>query len=738
MLSMDEVDELLARQWHFPDGADAAALTQLWELAAARGWFDAGELGGLDELGGPSELGGLGGVMALVRATGAAACPLPVMDGFVAVELLTNPPENSATRELSAAVSTGEVRILVVAADPTVETVPFAEGGIAASHVLLLPPGGGCAWVRPVEFAVPVPGLAAPAWARLHLGVPEAVFDVDPEPAARALSLLRLGLAARAMAAARRTHDASIAHAKVRRQFGQAIGGFGAVQQRTASREIELAAGELLIADAVRRHQREDPDRILATELAASHAAVVAPRVQLSAHQTLGAGAYFEGHDGPWLFRRVHADVTLLDACPPPDGTVADMLIASADGLPAVDSPAGATAIREQARDFCAAHHTGDRQFHKGDDAGVVAAMAARKWFGMTWPAADGGSEATLTEQLAVHDEIAYRQLPVANAVAAVSVVGAPLVKYGTAEQKERYLPRIQDGKLTFCLGYSELEAGSDLASLRTAAVRDGDGWVVNGTKSWITNAGTAEYMWLAARTDPDANPPMAGISMFIVPMATAGISTEPHQALSGQTCGTVTFRDVRVDDDARVGAVNSGWQVITETLTGERLLLATELAGISRRQLDELLAAARASADDAADPAGGAADPADPADPGGIAGIVGPPGSAKRAALSAVAVQVQAVCVLLAEAARKAESTTNPHATRLTAAMAGALAAETAGQLAEDALRILGPTAALSTPDAPGAGLFEQSLRLSVLAFLGGGTNDVQRGLIARGLGLI
>lgn len=699
MLSMDEVDELLARQWRFPDRADAAALTRLWGLAAARGWFDVGDLDS---------------VMTLVRATGAAACPLPVMDGFVAVDLLTNPPGNPATRELSAAVSAGDVKILVVAADPTVESVPFAEGGIAASHVLLLPPAGGCAWVRPVEFAVPAPGLAAPPWARLHLSAPEAVFDVAPEPAARALSLLRLGLAARAMAAARRTHDASIAHAKVRRQFGQAIGGFGAVQQRTAARQIELAAGELLIADAVRRHRREAPDRILATELAASHAALVAPRVQVSAHHTLGAGAYFEGHDGPWLFRRVHADIALLDTCPPPHGTVADILIGSADSLPTVDSTARAAAIREQARAFCAAHHTGDRLFHKGDDAAVVAAMSAREWFGMTWPGADGGSQATLTEQLALHDEIAYRQLPVANAVAAVSVVGAPLVKYGTAEQKGRYLPRIRDGKLTFCLGYSEPEAGSDLAALTTTAIRDGEDWVINGTKSWITNAGTAEYMWLAARTDLDANPPMAGISMFIVPMATAGISTEPHQALSGQTCGTVTFTDVRVGDAARIGTVNSGWQVITETLTGERLLLATELAGISRRQLDELLAAARADA----------------------AGIAGPPGSAKRATLSAMAVQVQAVNVLLAEAAREAESTT-PHTARLTAAMAGVLAAETAGQLAEDALRILGPAAALGTPDIPGAGVFEQGLRLSVLAFLGGGTNDVQRGLIARGLGL-
>lgn len=705
MLRMDEADELLARQWHFPTLADGAALAQLWSLAAARGWFDAD---------------GLTSVLTLVRATGAAACPLPVMDGFVAVELLrtaledSDDLEKSAFLEFSTGITAGEIRILVVPADPAVQTVPFAEAGTAASHVLLLPPSGGPAAVRPVEFAVPQPGLASPPWARLHLGEPEAVLDVDPVRAGRALSLLRLGLTVRAMAAARRTHDMSVAHAKVRRQFGQAIGGFGAVQQRTAAREIELVAGELLIADAVRRHSRDDPDRILATELAASHAGVVASRVQTSAHHTLGAGAYFEGHDGPWLFRRVHADIALLAAFPPPHGTVADILIGSTDPLPAVDSTAQVAAMREQARSFCAANRSGLKLFGKGDDPALVAAMSARKWLGMTWPGADGGEEATLTEQLALQDEIAYHQLPVANAIAAVSVVGAPVVKYGTAEQKAAYLPQIRDGRLTFCLGYSEPEAGSDLASLATTAIRDGEEWVINGTKAWITNAGTAEYIWLAARTDPDAKPPMAGISMFIVPMATAGISTEPHQALSGQTCCTVRFDDVRVSDSALIGPAGRGWQVITDTLTGERLLLASELGGISRRQFDELLAAVRADPD----------------------ALAGPPGSDRRAGLSAMAAQVQAVKVLLMDAAAKAESSP-AHAARLTSAMAGVLAAEAAEQLSHDALRILGPAAALSVPDAPGAGIFEQSLRLSILAFLGGGTNDVQRGLIARGLGL-
>lgn len=185
---------------------------------------------------------------------------------------------------------------------------------------------------------------------------------------------------------------------------------------------------------------------------------------------------------------------------------------------------------------------------------------------------------------------------------------------------------------------------------------------MINGTKSWIGNAHAAEYIWLAVRTDVEAKLPLAGISMFMVPMAAAGIRTEPHRALSGQICCTVTFDHVRV--------------------------------------------------------------------------TAGPAGSDRRARLSGMAVQVQAVNLLLAEAAEKTESGA-AHTARLTSSMAGVLAAEVAELLSRDALEILGPTVALAGPDVPGAGIFEQGLRLSVLAFLGGGTNDVQRGLIARGLGL-
>jgi alkylation response protein AidB-like acyl-CoA dehydrogenase len=263
-------------------------------------------------------------------------------------------------------------------------------------------------------------------------------------------------------------------------------------------------------------------------------------------------------------------------------------------------------------------------------------------------------------------------------------------------------------------LGLSEPDASSDLSSLKTTAIRDGDDWVISGTKAWITNAHTAEYIWLAVRTDSEAKPPAAGISMIIVPMATPGITTQPHVALSGQVSSTVSFDQVRVSDRARVGEVNRGWQVITDTLIGERLLLTSRFAAMGRRQFDELLAAVRADAD----------------------GTVGPPGSDKRAKLSDMAVKVHAVSVMLTAAAAKAQSSAS-HTARLASSMAGVLAAEVLGHVSRCALEILGPQAALSTPEVPGAGIFEYGLRMSILAFLGGGTNDVQRGLIARGLGL-
>jgi alkylation response protein AidB-like acyl-CoA dehydrogenase len=290
-------------------------------------------------------------------------------------------------------------------------------------------------------------------------------------------------------------------------------------------------------------------------------------------------------------------------------------------------------------------------------------------------------------------------------------LLGNSILKHGSPEQKEKFLPLIRRGELAFCLGYSEPEAGSDLASLKTRAVRDGDSWVINGQKLWTTGGHTADWVWLAVRTDPDAKPRHAGITVFLVPMDTPGITVQQHRALSGEISCTVFYDDVRVPDSARVGEVNGGWKVITDALAGERITMGN-IAAALHRQLDDLLGVVRADVD----------------------GTVGPRGSARRARLGEIAVAIQATRALVSAAI---DATGQGRGARLEAPMAGVLGGEIAEAFGEAVLDILGPEGALESLAAAPDAAFEYGLRLSVMYVVGGGTNDVQRGLIARGLGL-
>ncbi len=691
------VRDVVGRDWGRASAAATADLRKLWDSVILHGWFDLAAEDAVDA------------ALAVARETGRAACPLPVMDAFVAARLLADRPD------LRGDIADGTMRVIVAVAGPGDErrSVRHAEAGDAAGRVLVLPADGGRVSLHPVERAVRTEGLAAPAWSDLLLGPAEAEFTVAAEPADEAVVLLRLGMAVRAMAAAERAHETAVEHAKIRRQFGRAIGAFGAVQQRTARCQIDVGAADLLIADAAARYGAGAPDWTLAAELATTHVAATATRVQFGAHHTLAAIGYYEEHDAPWLFRRVHADVTRLRAVARTRGEVADVLIETGAGLPVPDLGPSAAGFRTELRTFLDARTPPDHPTAGlDDDPELVAAMAERGWLGMAWPAEAGGRRAPLAEQLVLQQEIIYRRLPVSRALATVAAVGTALVRHGSAEQKERFLPRIRQGIFTVCLGYSEPEAGSDLGSLKTAAARDGDGWVINGQKLWTTNAHRTEYVWLAVRTDPRAAPPYAGISMFLVPTDTPGITVQQHRALSGETSCSVFLDDVRVPDTARVGKVNGGWEVITEALAGERVMLAS-IAATLHRQLDDLLAVVRSDA----------------------AALAGPRGSAERARLSGLAAAVQATRHLASAVGRVPAG---PR-TRLATPMAGVMGSELAEEFGEAALEILGPAAALGegVTGVPGGGGFEQGLRTALTYVIGGGTNDVQRGLIARGLGL-
>jgi alkylation response protein AidB-like acyl-CoA dehydrogenase len=193
-------------------------------------------------------------------------------------------------------------------------------------------------------------------------------------------------------------------------------------------------------------------------------------------------------------------------------------------------------------------------------------------WLGVGWPKEFGGGGMTMTEQMIFLEE--QRRSGAPFPFVTVSTVGPALMDYGTPAQKAEFLPRILAGECHFSIGYSEPNAGTDLASLSTSAVKDGKEWVINGTKMFTSGATDTDYIWLAVRTDPDA-PKHKGITMFIVPADSPGFSAAPIHTISGSATAMSYYENVRVPEENIVGGVNGGWKLITTQLNHERVGLA-------------------------------------------------------------------------------------------------------------------------------------------------------------------
>jgi 3-oxo-4-pregnene-20-carboxyl-CoA dehydrogenase beta subunit len=202
----------------------------------------------------------------------------------------------------------------------------------------------------------------------------------------------------------------------------------------------------------------------------------------------------------------------------------------------------------------------------------VVRRMGSDGWLGVGWPVSFGGRGFGEVEQQIFVNEAARADVPLPSVT--LQTVGPTLQEYGTDEQKAFFLPRILSGELHFAIGYTEPEAGTDLAALRTTAVRDGDQYVVNGQKIFTTGAHDADYLWLACRTDQEA-PRHTGISILIVSTSDPGYSWTPIITCDGAHHVNATyFSDVRVPVGMRVGAENAGWRLITTQLNHERVML--------------------------------------------------------------------------------------------------------------------------------------------------------------------
>ena len=214
--------------------------------------------------------------------------------------------------------------------------------------------------------------------------------------------------------------------------------------------------------------------------------------------------------------------------------------------------------------------------------------LAPKNWIAPAWPTEYGGLGLGLWEQVVFNEELAYRGAPLVN-TPAVGYLGPTIMMYGSAEQKSQHLPGITSGDAIWCQGYSEPGSGSDLASLQTRAVRDGDDFIINGQKIWTSQAHYADWIFLLARTDADA-PKHKGISYFLFDMNSPGITVKPLINMASQRgFNEIFFDNVRVSRSALLGELNRGWYMATTTLDFERSSVAASAS--SRRILEQLTA---------------------------------------------------------------------------------------------------------------------------------------------------
>jgi alkylation response protein AidB-like acyl-CoA dehydrogenase len=247
-------------------------------------------------------------------------------------------------------------------------------------------------------------------------------------------------------------------------------------------------------------------------------------------------------------------------------------------------------AFRDELRDYFARVVTPDLFEELGGSEGggpvyrrILRQMGRDRLLGIGWPREYGGQGRGPIEQFLFSDEVQRAGFPLPFLT--LNTVGPTIMRHGSEVQKSEFLPKVLRGELEFAIGYSEAEAGTDLASLKTRAVREGDEWVINGAKMWTSLAHFADYIWLAARTDPDA-PKHRGISVFLVPTSSPGFSCTPIATVGGVQTNATFYEDVRIPAENLIGGENDGWTLITEQLNHERVSLMN--VGPVERLLDQ------------------------------------------------------------------------------------------------------------------------------------------------------
>jgi alkylation response protein AidB-like acyl-CoA dehydrogenase len=230
-----------------------------------------------------------------------------------------------------------------------------------------------------------------------------------------------------------------------------------------------------------------------------------------------------------------------------------------------------------------------------GDSHHAYRALGEAGWIGVHWPVELGGRGLTSLDTLACEERFGYHWLPLSGYLLSVKTIGNALLRFASAELQQRLIGEIAAGRILFCQGFSEPDAGSDLGSLRTRARLDGDRFIVNGRKIWTSSADYADWVYLAVRTDPE-RPRHRGISVLVAPLSTPGIRVHSHPTVGGGTIGELELEDVEIDADLLVGELHGGWKLLMGTLDYERV--TSEKVGTVMWLLDALEPLAVAPAD--------------------------------------------------------------------------------------------------------------------------------------------
>jgi alkylation response protein AidB-like acyl-CoA dehydrogenase len=559
------------------------AIEQGWEKGEVDAWRPV--FAGLADLGlfgvaVPEDRGGAGGsiedLCAMVEEAAKALVPGPVATTALATLLVADPGS-------LAALASGE-RFAGVALEGPEVSVRFdgetsrASGtvdsvlGAADGGVLLLPADGKWVLVDTLSDGVLVEPLRATDFSRplARVVLTSAPATVIAESRERVEELAATVLAAEAAGVTRWSLDTAVAYAKVREQFGKPIGSFQAVKHLCAEMLCRAEQAEVAAADAARAAaDSEQAQFSIAAAVAASIGITAAKANVKDCIQVLGGIGCTWEHDAHLYLRRAHSIGRFLGGA---ERWLRRITALTQDGVRrrlGIDL-SGVEGLRPQIA--AAVAEVAALPEEQRQTALAEAGLQAPHW---KVPYGRGASPA---EQLLIDQEMAA-----AGVVRPDLVVGwwaAPtILEHGTPEQIERFVPATLRGEFLWCQLFSEPGAGSDLASLRTKAVRGDGGWLLTGQKVWTSAAHKARWGVCLARTDPDA-PKHKGITYFIVDMGSPGIEIRPLREITGDSLFNEVFLDsVFVPDELVVGAVNDGWRLARTTLANERVAMATGTA---------------------------------------------------------------------------------------------------------------------------------------------------------------